>query len=51
MATCMHVCVFLRQSMTNRYDRNGPGGDNSKPVRNTEYITVLRVDILFIFGK
>lgn len=31
--------------------RNGPGSEDTKPERHTEYITIFRIDILFIFER
>lgn len=56
MAACMRASVFLRQSTTNWYvsEQRKPTLEMAPGVRTpryTEYITIFRLDILFIFGK
>lgn len=56
MTACMYASVFLRQSMTNRYvseqwKPNIEMAQGARTPRYTEYITIFRLDILFIFGN
>lgn len=56
MAACMRASVFLRQSTTNWYvsEQRKPTlemAPGARTPRYTEYITIFRLDILFIFGK